>query len=120
MRTPQLFRRYLWLIALVFLAGSEACEALSIASAEIPLPAAAVKIRDAGEAGGRARVASYALAAPVEEAVRFYTEFFARNGFLVIGGPSETGFNASVKKGDTLFGLRIWRDNDRTVIQFIW
>ena len=57
---------------------------------------------------------------PIKKVINFYTAFLKDNNFSIIGGEEGPKFNASVKKGRTMFTLKISSDKNYTVVQFIW
>lgn len=108
------------LFSLIFLTCLYAQETIEISGTQIPVIAGAVPT-EAGEAQTtNAQIAAYAVDKPLSEVIKFYESFFAENNFLLIGGKQGGVFNASVKKGKTMFTLMIYSQNNQTIIQFIW
>ncbi len=110
----------LLLLLLLVLAALFAAESVKISGIDIPLPEGAKVVHIAPSEAAPARIASYAVEMPLDEAVGFYDRFLKENGFVIIGGMEETGYSAAVKKGAVMFTLNIYPQGDQTVIQFIW
>ncbi len=91
---------------------------IKIAGESIPLIEGAMMLST--EKTGVTTVLAYAVNKPLEEVAGFYQAFLKENGFMVIGGTQERGFNVSVKKDKTMFSLQIYSQGPRTIIQFIW
>jgi hypothetical protein len=70
--------------------------------------------------GAQATVLTLVVHASADEAINFYDSYFKENGFLVIGKKVGSVYNVSVKKGDSLFGVRIYTEDQKTILQFIW
>lgn len=66
------------------------------------------------------RMATYEVFRPVNEVIGYYRDFFKGNNFLLIGGEEPDGFNASVRKENAMFTIRIFSKGDRSMLQFIW
>jgi hypothetical protein len=103
----------LTVLSIVFAAGS-----FNVAGITLPLIEGAV---DHGDLGiDNANVETFATGKPLAEVVAFYSAYFKDNGFLLIGGEEAGGFNASVKKGDSMFTVKIFAEKGKTILQFIW
>jgi len=111
---------FLVLVISVFLTSNLFAErSLKIGEMDIPLiDGASVSIQKPQSAN--ARIASYRIKKPLVEVISYYKSFLDDNGFLVIAGGENEDFSAAVKKGDTMFTLKIYTDKDATVLQFIW
>jgi len=110
----------LLLLSFLVLAAPYAAEPLKISGLDIPLPEGAKAGHIMPPQATPARIASYAVEMPLDEAVGFYDRFLKVNGFVIIGGMEETGYSAAVKKGAVMFTLNIYPQGGQTVIQFIW
>jgi hypothetical protein len=91
---------------------------IKISGIQIPLPERSIQ-KDS-RLTPQARIVTYAVNKPLDEVVRFYESYLKENGFIVIGGAQEAGFNASVKKDSIMFTIRIYPQDGKTLIQFIW
>jgi len=111
---------FLLLIFAFFLNPLFAAGVISISGTQIPVIEGAKADQEEEILSGEARIATYFTERPLEEAISFYESFFKGNGFAVIGGRDSTGFNVAVKKGNSMFSLRIFTQAGRTAIQFIW
>lgn len=101
--------------------SAQANEGIEISGMKIPVIEGAGQVKEASRVSVKGHIATFALDKPLEETVNFYKAFLIENGFLIIGGMESGGsFNAAVKKGDTQFSLRIYRERGHTFIQFIW
>lgn len=112
------------LVAVLFSAIFLTClctgEMVEIAGMQIPLIEDAVPAKRAEAQTTDAKILVYTVDKPLSEVIKFYESFFAENNFLLIGGKQGGAFNASVKKGETMFTLMIYSQNNQTIIQFIW
>ncbi len=98
-----------------------AAEAINILGTEVPIVSGAVLKASQSPANLNAQMATYIVNKPLDEVVDFYKAFFAANNFLILGGAKEDGsFDAAAKKDKTQFSLRIFAENNSTIIQFIW
>ena len=93
---------------------------VSIGGQDIPLMEGAVALRQESRQAVNLSVRAYAVGWSCEEAFAFYQDFFSSNGFEVVGGSEAGGYNISVKKSGSLFTLRIYAEQNKTLIQFIW
>lgn len=97
-----------------------AAEMIEISGIQIPLIEDAVPVKGTEAQTTNAQIAAYAVDRPLSEVIKFYESFLKENDFLLMGGREDDNFNASVKKGETMFTLRIYSENQQTIIQFIW
>lgn len=97
-----------------------AAEMVEISGIQIPLIEDAVPIKGKGEQPANANMLVYTVDRPLSQVIKFYESFLKENDFSLIGGKEDDSFNASVKKGETMFTLRIYSENQQTIIQFIW
>jgi len=87
---------------------------------EIPVIDGLVAIEKGQKQSGDAKIITYKVRKSFEEVCAYYEDFFRNNGFSVIGGIEADVYNVSAKKGDCMFTLRIFAENENTTIQFIW
>ncbi|MBU0504218.1 MAG: hypothetical protein V1842_00835 [Candidatus Omnitrophota bacterium] len=66
------------------------------------------------------RVAAYDVFKPLNDVISYYRDFLKGNNFLIIGGEERDGFNASARKEDCMFTIRIYIDVNKTILQFVW
>jgi hypothetical protein len=102
----------------LFCAIAFAAETVTIHSAVIPLIEGATPAEQSKAAN--VKVEKFYVDKPLDEVVTFYSSYLKANGFLIIGGDSPTGFDASVKKEESMFTLKIYSEKGKTVIQFAW
>jgi len=114
-------RKSLLILASIFLlAGAASAESIDILGIQVPLiEGAELIMRDSGSSKD-AKVATYFADDAVSAVTEFYRMYFVKNDFLIIGGDTDDNFDISVKKGDAMFGMKVYRQNERTLIQFIW
>lgn len=93
---------------------------IEISGLGIPLVEGAKAIQ--GESGRtkEAHIATYVSDKTLADVIDFYRTFFSENAFLVIGGMEDDGFSASVKKDSGMFSIKIFSQNERVLVQFIW
>ena len=108
------------IFCLIFAGNLRADSTLVISGMQIPLMEGATPKQEAPQRLGGARVAVYSLDAALEDVVSYYESFIKDNGFAVIGGRVEQEFNASVRKGDVLFTLKISPKGKKTLVEFVW
>lgn len=95
-------------------------ETVDILGMQIPLIEGAKLVKDEQEGSLKAKMVNYTVEKPLNEVVGFYQSFLETNGFRIIGGLEEGGsFNASVKRNDIQFCIRIYAQDGLTRIQFI-
>jgi hypothetical protein len=94
-----------------------AADSVNILGTQIPLIDGAKHVSE--REISNAKVETFVADKPVSEVVSFYSSYLKVNGFLIIAGEDSAGFNASVKKDATMFTLKIYPENQKTVIQFI-
>lgn len=105
---------------LTFITQLFAGNIVDIAGIQIPLIEGAVVSNTQEKLSSDVKVVTYTLAKPLAEVIEFYASFFRENNFILIGGKDKIGFNASIKKDNALFTLRISSFGANTVLQFIW
>lgn len=109
------------ILTLIFISNClYAQEAIDIAGAQIPIMEGAVSAQAEAVPLADTRIAAFTTEKSLDSVVIFYESFFKDNGYLVIGGKSGGEYNASLKKENTMFTLRIYSESGRTIIQFIW
>lgn len=119
MRRKTLIIGVIMLIFSVSCAGSE--RGVDILGMQVPLPGEYVLESLEYDNNIHAHVARYLVKKPLTEAVHFYTSFLAENGFSVLGGEQADGsFDASVKKDNVQFLLRVYIYKNMTMVQFVW
>jgi hypothetical protein len=95
-------------------------EIIDVQGVSIPVIEGAVSAKNDDTGATNARVSTYSTDKTVLEVIRFYETFLGENGFIFIGGQENGSFNASVKKGECMFTLRIYSSGPNTILQFIW
>jgi len=107
-------------VVLVLIAApiAYAAESVSVSGVGLTLIEGAVHSGDMGI--DNASVETFTINKPLAEVVAFYSAYFKNNGFLIIGGEDPTGFNASVKKDNSMFTVKIFAEKGKTVLQFVW
>lgn len=114
-------KRYLFCALFIFIFATFLfAEDIEIAGLKIPLIEGAQLVKGEQRQRTQARIVTYTVDRPLSEVTGFYESFLKENGFIVMGGAEEGGFNASVKKDEVMFTLRIYSQGERTVLQFIW
>ncbi len=108
------------LISLSLLTAAFAKLAIEISGQLIPVLEGAVSLGNDTALVTNARVSTYSTNKTVDETISFYEVFLKENGFIFIGGEDNGSFNASIKKGDCMFTLRIYLSGRKTLIEFIW
>ena len=111
-----------WMAAafIFLLAAAAYAEAVDISGKQIPLIEGASLIKSDSGRTKEARVATYAVDRDIDTVTTFYRMYFYKNDFFVIGGDGGGDFNVSVKKDNVMFSVKVYRENERTLIQFIW
>lgn len=97
-----------------------AASSVEVAGLTLPLIAGAELLPSSASQSGVTHVITYSVDKPVADVVAFYQPYLLENGFTLIGGAEGDNFNASVKKADTMFTVRIFSANQKTLLQFIW
>ncbi|MCX5705502.1 MAG: hypothetical protein NTZ92_05560 [Candidatus Omnitrophica bacterium] len=107
-------------VVLVLIAASivYAVESVNVSGVNLALIEGAVHSGNTGI--GNASVETFTISKPLAEVVAFYSVYFKNNGFLIIGGEDSSGFNASVKKDSSMFTVKIFVENGKTILQFVW
>jgi len=105
---------------LSFISCVWAAEVVEIAGIKIPVIEGAVVSGWIENPAANVETVSYAVGKPLPEVVKFYELFFANNDFILFGGRESGSFNASVKKDQAMFTLRIYVSGSQTILQFIW
>jgi len=114
-------RKSLLILASIFLlAGAASAESIDILGIQVPLIEGAELIKRDSGSSKDAKVATYFADDAVSGVTEFYRMYFIKNDFLLIGGERDDDFNLSVKKGSVMFSMKVYRQNERTLIQFIW
>lgn len=108
------------LFSLILLTSAYADLSIEISGQLIPVPEPAVNLGTDAALAANARVQTYSTDKTVDETISFYEAFLKENGFIFIGGEDNGSFNASIKKGDCMFTLRIYVSGRKTLIEFIW
>lgn len=85
-----------------------------------PLPLIEGALPMGTEQIGEAQVYTCVLERHIDEVVEFYENFFEKNKFQLIGGKKGNEYNVSVKRNGSMFTLRIYREDKRTIMQFVW
>lgn len=109
------------MIAALILAVSSialAAGSFTVSGVALPLIEGAVDHGDLGV--DNANVETFVTGKPLAEVVAFYSAYFKDNGFLLIGGEEAGGFNASVKKDDSMFTVKVFAEKGKTILQFVW
>jgi len=109
---------FLLILVLLSTASSFASTGINIAGVFIPVIEGASHAE--GKATINANVETLVVDKPLAEVVAYYSSYLKQNGFMVIGGESPGGFDASVKKDNSMFTVKIYSVNNRKVINFIW
>jgi hypothetical protein len=110
---------FIFLIFFLFLiSNSLALDSLNISGVLIPLIDGATHVDE--KVMSNASVETFVVNKPLAQVVAFYSSFLKENGFLLIGGEDPSGFNASAKKNNAMFTLKIYSQNQKTIIHFIW
>lgn len=100
---------------------AEKARVIVVSGIELPLPEGATLLAGESRYPADPSIATYAVPGSLEETIVFYESFLKGNRFLVLGGRNGENFNASVKKGQVMCTLRIFRArNNRTIVQCIW
>lgn len=102
------------------LSNAYAQEAINISGTQIPIIEGAKSIDREAMQPREARIATYATEKTSASVIMFYESFFKNNGYLIIGGKKDDEFDASCKKENTMFTLRIYSKDSKAIIQFIW
>ena len=118
MRKKTLF--FSGLLFLFLFTSAYAGVSIVISGKLIPVPEPAVSVAPDAVLAANARVATYSTDKTADETISFYEAFLKENGFIFIGGEDNGSFNASIKKGDCMFTLRIYVSGRKTLIEFIW
>ena len=105
---------------LTFFLSAWAQDRIEIAGIQIPLCEGARLVQPASAGSAQAKVATYKVSRPKDAVSDFYLNYFKENNFLVIGGKQEGGLDISVKKDQVMFSLKVYAEDETTVIQFIW
>lgn len=108
------------LLYLIFFTYLYAEGIIEISGLNIPLIEGARVSHQGRQAEANATIVTYTVEKPLAEVIRFYETFLKDNAFLLMGGEEEGGFNASVKKGNAMFTLKVYAQDQHTLIQFIW
>jgi hypothetical protein len=111
---------FLMLIVSIFLLNSVYAQTIEISGIQIALIEGARHMHSSEAETIQGKVATYIVKKPLTEVIEFYKLFFKENDFRLIGGFDEEGFNASVRKGNLMFTLRVYSKNKKTILQFIW
>lgn len=111
---------FLTIVFSIFLSSFIHAQTIEILGTEIPLMKGARRLDSKESTIIQARVVSYIVNTSLSEAIEFYRIFFKENDFYLMGGEGKEGFNASVKKDEIMFTIKIYAKDKRTVIQFIW
>ena len=111
---------FLILIASIFLLNSVYAQTIEISGIQIPLIEGARRMHSSETEIIQGEVVTYIVKKSQTEVVEFYKLFFKKNDFDLIGDFDEDGFNASVRKGNLMFTLRVYSRNKKTILQFIW
>ncbi|MBI4707037.1 MAG: hypothetical protein HY761_03825 [Candidatus Omnitrophica bacterium] len=98
----------LFLIILNICSG--ALYALEISGMQIMIIAGASLKKQSIEQGSSARIVTYEVDKPLDEVISFYEAFLNGDSFSVIRGRQNNIFDASVKKNNVMFSLRIYPD----------
>lgn len=110
---------FIFLICFLFLiSNSLALDSLNISGVSIPLVEGATHVAE--KEMPNASVETFVVNKPLTQVVAFYSSYLKDNGFLLIGGEDPGGFNVSAKKNNTMFTLKIYSQDQKTVIYFIW
>lgn len=94
-------------------------QSASMFDGKVPVIAGAVKNGSSLGAENQ-RIAVYETDIPLSGVIDYYRSFFIANNFMILGGDDPYGYNASVKKEELMFTIRIFALGERTIIQFIW
>ena len=111
------------LLGLVFILAFstyQSAASVDVRGIQIPLIETAVLEQQAKEPQAQATTRIYAVKKPIDEVIRFYENYLQENNFLIIGGRTNNGFDAAVKKDGSMFDLKIYPKGKETIIQFIW
>lgn len=108
------------LLSLILSTALYAGQAIEISGFGVPLIENAKPVPGEDKQTANFRLATYAVDKPLADVVQFYESFLKENDFLILGPEEENGFSASVKKDNTMFTLKIYSENKKTIIQFIW
>jgi hypothetical protein len=95
-----------------------AAESVFISGISLPLVEGALRVP--GNGTSNAKVEKFSTDKPLAEVISFYSEYLKANGFLLIGGENASGFDASVKKNESMFTLKIYSEKGKTVVHFVW
>ena len=93
---------------------------IDIGALKIPIFEGAAFDKKEYKQDGRIAVSVYSVKKSLNEVISFYEKYLKENNFIVIGGRSGAGFDAAAKKDNTMFTLKIYYANQKTIIQFIW
>jgi hypothetical protein len=99
---------------------SFAANTLDILGTQIPLPEGARLISAAQNGATNLNTALYLSNKPLAEVTQLYKDFFIQNGYIIIGGDENGGFNASVKAEDVMFSIKVYSKDNQTMVQFAW
>ena len=84
----------------------------------VPLVEGATFVQEKQSANGYVR--TYRTQLAVADAITFYQDYFAQNGYEVLAGEEAGCYSVSVRKGSTVFSVRIFQEGQDTRLQFIW
>ena len=110
----------LGLLFIAFLLSYASAASVDVRGIKIPLIEGAVFQQEGPEKEAHAQTLIYAVKKPIVEVISFYEQYLSENNFLVIGGRTGNGFDASVKKDSSMFDLKIYAKGAETILQFIW
>jgi len=111
------------LLGLVFILVFSAylsAASVDVRGIKIPLIEGAVFQQEGQEKEAQAATLIYAVKKPMKEVISFYEKYLKDNNFLIIGGRTDSGFDAAVKKDSSMFNLKIYPKGRETMVQFIW
>jgi hypothetical protein len=104
----------------LFSSVAYADDTIYIMGVYIPIIEGARPVKEESPLSPGISVAAYNVYKPLNDVISYYHDFLKGNNFLVIGGEERDGFNASVRKEDCMFTIRIYIDVNKTILQFVW
>ncbi|RJO64674.1 MAG: hypothetical protein C4540_03140 [Candidatus Omnitrophota bacterium] len=107
---------------LLFSGGYQEANAkmIAVSGTELPIFEDSILVPEETRYSADLKVVTYAVSKPLEEVIAFYESFLKEQGFSCLGGRREGSFDASVKRGQSMFTLRIYTVQNRTIVQCIW
>ncbi|MFH1398258.1 MAG: hypothetical protein ABIH27_06915 [Candidatus Omnitrophota bacterium] len=95
-------------------------ETINIMGVYIPIIAGAKPVKEGARLNPGIHVVAFEVSRPLNEVISYYHDFLIGNNFLLIGGEERDGFNAAVRKGESMFTVRIFSEVNKVIVQFVW